>query len=114
MSEFKDLLPYGMFIITIGGLVGGFFKAKGMDEVQQRNIDEKLSELHLIDEKQWLAIDFSKKWQIDHEKEAAENRLSLELKISKHDGDMNVLSQQLNSIEAKLDSLIREVKNGHA
>ena len=104
---FKDWIPIGLFIITIVGIVGSFFKAKGMDEVQQKNIDCKLSELHSIDDHQWEKIDELKKADAEHEKEDWKMRSELELKIALFQGTVGKL-------ESKLDSLndnIEEMKN---
>lgn len=91
-------------------MIGAFFKAKGMDEAQQKSIDEKLRELHAIDEKQWQEIDAGKEWEKKHEREEANTRLEVELKISKLDGVVGKLDGKLDSINSKLDELIKDVK----
>lgn len=107
--ETRDLIPIALFILTVGGIVASFFKAKGMDEVQQRIIDEKLKLLEAIDEKQWKEIDRVKDWEQKHEKEAWENRNILELKIATLHGENQKLQEMLRSIEAKLDDLIKRL-----
>lgn len=108
----NEYISIGTFVITVGGLIGTFFKAKGMDEAQQKIIDEKLKELHEIDDKQWKAIDYLKKIDIDLEKSDWKVRSELELKIASHDGIIGQLNGKLDSIEKKLDALINDFKQG--
>ena len=102
----EKLIPIVLFLATVVGWIASYFKSRGMDEAQQRIIDEKLRELNSIDEKQWKEIDKGKEWENRHEKEAWENRNMLDLKIATLHGENQKLSQMLVSIENKLDSLI--------
>jgi len=102
----EKIIPIVLFLATVIGWLASFFKAKGMDEAQQKIIDNKLMELYLIDEKQWKEIDKGKEWENKHEKEAWANRNDLELKIAMLHGENQKLSQMLTSIDNKLDALI--------
>lgn len=104
--ELKELIPIGLFFITVVGIIGSFFKAKGMDEVQQRIIDDKLKVLHEIDDQQWKRIDELRMIDAAHEKEDWKMRSELELKVAGQDGTIGKLSGKLDSIEKKLDTLI--------
>lgn len=110
--DIKDFIPIVLFVITIGGMVGTFFKAKGMDEAQQKQIDEKLRNLHEIDEQQWKKIDDLKLIQMEHEKEYWEIKSSLELKIVGLHGENQKFQQMLQVIEKKLDEIIVRLQKG--
>lgn len=107
--DIEKFIPIIMFIVTIGGIIATHFKAKGMDEAQQKIIDDKLKELYMIDEKQWKEIDKGKEWEIRHEKEAWENRNSIELKVAVIEGENKKLESIMKSVEAKLDALIERL-----
>ena len=97
-------------ILTLFTLVGLIITAVGSWVLTKKQANDA----EYVNNKQWEAIDKIKIWQQEHEKEAANHRLELQLKVAAHDGHMNVLSSQLTSIEAKLDALIKEIKDNDA
>ena len=106
--DLKEIATVGGFIVLVGGHIVTFLKAKGMDEAQQKNWENEFKKLHEVDENQWSKIHDAEKWQVNHEKESAERRLQLEIKITKTDGNMDKLNGRLDSIEKKLDKLIED------
>ena len=104
--DLKEVATIGGFLFLVGGHIVTFLKAKGMDEAQQKQWENEFRKLHEIDDQQWTKIHDSEKWQALHEKESAERRLGLELKIATTEGNMGKLNGRLDSIEKKLDKLI--------
>lgn len=108
--EIKEFIPIALFILTIAGIIANHFKAKGMDQAQQKIIDEKLAKLELIDDKQWKEIDKGREWENTHEREASEIRNSLEIKIALLQGGHDKLEAMFKVIDKKLDTLIIDMK----
>ena len=109
--ETKDLIPVGMFVITVIGIIGTFFKAKGMDEAQQKNWEERFKNLHEIDEQQWKKIDELKIVDANHEKEDWKMRSDIELKIAGLDGVVGKLDGKMDSIVSKIDEMQKQISS---